>query len=1635
MCDDLPHDLLLNLIDAAKKNDTASCASLLGHRKLASKGLNCSLLKCSASARKIQRRLFPLHQEKECTTYSPDNFENLVEALMLSPSAYETPYIVACEVLEVGSSLGFSTISAILVHIQTFLRREITSWLDRDRKLVQNSRIARSVQPLGGESLAKRSPKFWILKLVKIISGVFNYQLPESAECDGVYEEVESADDWTAPLKLLPLLISYTRQIDFSVHEDIFDAVFSDSCRSDRLLVWIHLASDHRLHLRDREWDRIEGAVESTLEMQQFSVHFRQAAELSKFILSFCSFFCATSSQVRLLRWQILLLRLLSEVAHDVQLYFSVEAEIETGLLLLQSSNLRKLSVSFSSSSFETPSFVLVNVLLLFIRACQLSGLKLVGDILSNTAIKEAQGLVFPVCWNKIVLLLSPKRIRHMKTENNQNMSNAVFDGAKYIGGGVFKKSELPITELCASGEIVFQSLHLFGQANTFGSDMEYISKSMTYRNWLGAVEQALDLIVASKERLHCMAVAVVIVVLFCEISASRKFIIEILLNTLSADNVRIPLEQSVQELQSLFACDIITVILESQAFGLLVRTEECDLKNLVAIFDQELRLPVFTHIITTIFPLPAARKVMFDRAKRILDTCSATVRFSRCGFPSTNEAKEKLSFLSLEKKFEEDEASIKRSLVIMCNLICLKNGEDSGGWDVLQQIIVSNRPVLPASVRGWLSVLLRSIVRKNQINQEYRCRLQAACVLRFWKFCLEAIDTGSGGRLKVSSALDGWSDSMGLAGMRSILVEDLPKLLQLILTMADEYSVRDKKHNAFLVEFWRKNFWTMLHVMQNDCTQDRLFTLRATDFGGPGDLMTDASMRCIALALNAILNININVVFSGLNFSEAATELDFRLRKQTDVLSETTGMFACKAEGHIDSKLHPEVSQIELALFDQILRFLLGRKDVDGELNGETSTPATYHCSLCDLLVSRQRIAAGIPSGQESCWVYCPDAECVCDMIDGFLRVCAPSIPSLFETEEDMFAAERIFRIIPDLCSQAVSACEEASPMETKDCHRMLRIVWNLYCIISKEDKAKNLITFFERHRCLNEAAKIKAVTPPEWLEALQCSADVDCAVQDMRRSVLEPLRLCLIALCSSGKSDLSGTLDVHLVIEYLMSVVVGCSDDLLVGLRGESGGVTTDMFSLFIDCIRYAAESIGRIPLFFLDKQEMLKACYVCKASTQAIWKLLKEYSVCTAALFTKSASQCFYHLPAVCRKIKRASFLKWGTCVYEFDETASLLEAFHSCHKALLKNTASDNLIVSEPPTLGSGSSDDIDFDPRHTEKDCDKRWLELQLDSELVCGQTFCCIFDSLEWTWAEYQDLLDSTSNDWLGHSQFAVYCPQQISARQLAFWLVSLLFSSEYLDPNDAHKVAHACALSPQAKLRLVFLLDRIVSVQLESLKILGAMDIDMLESKLNGCFVEAFCCSVPWLTFEAKVGMSDILTGTRSWILSENRVSIKSNHPEKGFFQTKNVFLQRLSKLASRLDTLETELNHLKQLGLSFQTINKLFDAERKEFVREKKDEGTSIFDLTLLIAEKLDVLERGRLELEGITLIDEHRRKKHKESKEIHVNLRKECRRKILRSRNQTVDLWLQQDREAGEDEANGDTFADLEDFLVDG
>mmetsp|Transcript_31983 Transcript_31983/g.73507 ORF Transcript_31983/g.73507 Transcript_31983/m.73507 type:complete len:372 (+) Transcript_31983:2-1117(+) len=229
-----------------------------------------------------------------------------------------------------------------------------------------------------------------------------------------------------------------------------------------------------------------------------------------------------------------------------------------------------------------------------------------------------------------------------------------------------------------------------------------------------------------------------------------------------------------------------------------------------------------------------------------------------------------------------------------------------------------------------------------------------------------------------------------------------------------------------------------------------------------------------------------------------------------------------------------------------------------------------------------------------------------------------------------------------------------------------------------------------------------------------------------------------------------------------------------------------------------------------------------------------------------------------------------------------------------------------------------------------------------------------------------------------------------------------------------------ACAYPGNAKLKLIALVDRMALSLKKSLRLVSRY-IRKDENSGIG-LVEAIAALLAWVDQDSRE--PDFSIGAHNWDRAQ-----KSGGREDPIYA-------RLSKTATRLEGLGTLLSNLRSLlgkllpgTLGMSRLQRMEDFISR--VRNTKNEGKQSSALVALFDAKLRSISSLRSELYSPA---QNIRAKRTASTLVPAS-RKKRRGVVQRSRNPTVDMWLQLDRANGEDDDDDDAYADLEDFLVEG
>lgn len=237
--------------------------------------------------------------------------------------------------------------------------------------------------------------------------------------------------------------------------------------------------------------------------------------------------------------------------------------------------------------------------------------------------------------------------------------------------------------------------------------------------------------------------------------------------------------------------------------------------------------------------------------------------------------------------------------------------------------------------------------------------------------------------------------------------------------------------------------------------------------------------------------------------------------------------------------------------------------------------------------------------------------------------------------------------------------------------------------------------------------------------------------------------------------------------------------------------------------------------------------------------------------------------------------------------------------------------------------------------------------------------------------------------------------------------------------------------LPARVRLRLLAVLDRIVTVQQKALKTLSQCIAKQSSVSRARCLdvVEAIGCVMILLSAPPS---TDLIISASEWCADETEHKQKAKAVNMKFEQLTMSLKQFVRILSSRIDLAADLLKKLDGLLGSEECES---DGESSNY-SESGGIRSRLLDLVRAKCKQIDKSHRK--------LSDSERALKRTRELEIVRRARKQRKQKLIRSRNKAIDEFYEDDRrksnffieESGVDDAfDDDPFADLEDFLVEG
>lgn len=1657
---------------------------------------------------------YPLHQA--------------VHALLLSSSAYDTPWKASCcfvQNIHRRKAHDLLLLRSTIADIQNYLQQVVSMWWEEEKKFTASTashekRRRRSIRPSKGESLSSQNSGYWMLKLLSLCMEPL--LVPSVSDCD---ENTDSREErthseetnthWLVSLDVISTIATLSHGLNASLHNAVLDVIFKNvHLRTDRIVPWVNLAAELRTMMRSEDWSFVLTFLKKSFDSQQSCLIPQQDLPLLAEIL--LSFYFAVPDNKSVLVDLLLSVLSVTESGQDLSTLTKVEDKIESYLAALSYRELSRLTNTVIKTALNQQSrkkfdfcttidSTEVNLLLLCWRAANKAGSQMVARLLADAFDRgngtsrmrgksgdceavlskpDFEGLdVCKECWRTIQAIAfldeakPPNEIDNSSEGTNseddifaaQHINHhvrfealrQVFDDVQYKGRGHFETKNSSLTKgmikrLTRIGTLIFHATIL-----DLGDSHQKIPLHSSYiveraRAWALCVEETFKK-GQSVDSTELLIAVVILTTLYIEIPSLRLSLVQSILQYYSKDVIGVDIH-CVTTVHSSFLSVVLSF--PSNATG-----NDCDLTLTLAIlsdiFNRTMPFSLFCSFATAMLPLLSVRQTLLSLSRMSLNS-SLGLHYPQSINQRTHSNFEKLqcamfALTAIVNRRVEDECEVE-------------------AWCFLSEIIVANRPRLAFRSRQWLFLSLKRSLQRKTTCGKTALLLQWACITRMLCF-LGLIKKGPEFALR-----DYVFAGNGEAPVQRL--EDVSGLFDLLVALLVYNRLENNNRIAF------RSSLQMLLFGEN---QNPTLTLDA-------ELVDKASCTAPVTAENLAGHVAFHCFFHFLNqfvsnaayfssalmasaedvgrvFAEHEME-NLQLTKDTvqvpSYLSSTMlrgDEILTSFDEKEDIRLRIEFCNVVLDLLIGPIRlFCFGECSVGKHLNPDDCCTLALQKILFAVYSRKQQLSNENDNSDTCLRTKFSNCDSLVLYVEGFVKTVLPCLQDVLSIGKDDRQIEVFLLGAVNIMDDVSSEMENFSLPDLLSWNQLYDWLWAFYSCFCEEKSAAELARNCER---MYYSGKRRFCGMP--LDELD---DVSRAVRYVRSSVLRSLWAslrCFLQRNSKGAMfdglAYTQTEDARRsFIALLARISLSIITDLRLGLEGTSGSFTYDLYLSMIDCIELSLEIMSDA----LSKVRWIPSDVVttlysnCKASINFLEEIMCNFALHQAAAFKKTLMLCISTLPDIFRSVRL--YERYTNDSYEAKPLVSILLAQLICvfkrkieygclpdtnweqvagkdhfgETSDMHDFDDDVSMLSDVFVENEGSSGDLQRVSAARDNDD-----VILLRSERSWMWSMSCVFQSLEdnWEWSVLgmQGAIDHVvKGDWTKYFL--------VRQKELAVTLrdVSALFQYDAIEiasDQSAHSI-FALSLPPACKAKLASALERIFVVLQKAMTVISskltvesARQLDHCESR---SFVEALCSLYAWLRLDAEY--IDLGCGVERWYMLEIHLSMQYDRDNRVFSFDASM-LRRLPKIAHRVEELEAGLERLLKL-VQDSEILKETDKRCKTLVtihQLTKQTDVDHPSLKLLVSDKLSLLARNRMELQcklGKPLEnDETTEAKRKRTAEVRSRVRKECRRRVLRSRNEVVDMFLQMDRQTGvnetisEDSVPEDAFADLEDFLVEG
>ena len=1198
----------------------------------------------------------------------PGNIRSMLRALLMVPPSYETPWITCCQFItnasQKESKIPQHELMICLSEIKCFLNEASLPWRNKSNRnsITSKSASKASNQRPSAVNLASLDSKFWTSRLVQVILS------------DAIQICADKANDKISDLRpfffdIVTSILSISQDLDDSLFSSVLDTIINHKRKSRDLLWWLALMIDCRSFLRPHDGKTIRHAITDTLTAS-FSKEFctKEQADVIGQIMIFCSDTCSNIYQdSELVEWQKVLCGVMEDVyfgGHPADL---LESQMCNHIRLLRDTGQNKWIAGLNSSDILkcTKEWVVINMMMITYQALKQGGVArpeiIMGPCLSSkceSIREESDDLGYKIQNMMVRRLIAHDAVTAFLSHAHSLESIIATAGElSYAGRGRFlrngKTTKNSFTDAgvqlydCVSGHKL--------DSDTHETTMKKESKRATW--WFDFV---VDLAKGSERKgsvdngttAVCLAASTVI---YFEFPSLRKPIIEIYIQSLKSLQNSVLSALSHEAAVACAALVLLSKSVDNSTIDNHDATIAVTLRPVGKLLMDLLPLPIFSPLCSAIHHLDFGKTDILTASLKYIETTT---------MHSWGYRRDSIS-----------EQRQRSSIVGLLELLCGDDWDDIEieAWRVLSDAIVLDQPFYDVSSKAFLYQLVEKFISSKKASAMFAEHLLRALTVRL--FLLIRKDPGSSAHFSLDGTqLSRTKHKPMKSGQGKEDVISMLRLLVHLLEYSSNVNAGEKRdlllQDSFelLVEFtltYDQNPLNAHCILHDECCD--YFKEGSDDF----ELNTAIAIRLLSYVSEYVLRIKPVPSSKDSNNTDSAAFID--LQKATMDLVRREHEKLCSYSLHNDTH---EVLPQWVSEAPQIVNSVNETSKMNNIETG--SCYSTVETRLCDFLVEimfcRRIVASSSISladqekgerlllGAARVFECRKEAQAETDIIMDRVSVEATA-SDLFSLAADTvkgailhsWALEETDRVVAAMVEycRGFNLCLEELRESTDYMQRapnaslLLKSLLVLYQSVADEDASIRFITYLEG-KCLTKRKTSSRKSTDRalyTLRGIRTNDDVDVAVRGIRFQVLRALSICSrisLDLVTKSKTILppawSSELQVKIPPETLMTALSVLSSDLLRGLDGKSGAITSEMYLEYLNAIENTAVLLQQHVLRLTDTLTTTSVFETCADVLETIMNILISYPLQDRDIFQKSLYLCTSLLPQVCRQINR-------------------------------------------------------------------------------------------------------------------------------------------------------------------------------------------------------------------------------------------------------------------------------------------------------------------------------------------------------------------------------------------------------------